>query len=69
MRRSSTHVTYLQVLRLLFKLGGALAGPTSKFKMFEIADNGPDEEPGSTTFWLKVLLSLGLVVAGGVFAG
>lgn len=29
----------------------------------------PEEEPGSTGFWLKLLLSAGLVLAGGVFAG
>ena len=27
------------------------------------------EPPGSPAFWYKVLLSIGLVLAGGVFAG
>lgn len=29
----------------------------------------PEEQPGSIGFWMKLLASVGLVVAGGVFAG
>ena len=29
----------------------------------------PGEQPGSPEFWYKLVISIGLVLAGGVFAG
>ena len=31
--------------------------------------DGPGEQPGSPEFWYKLIVSIGLVLAGGVFAG
>ena len=33
------------------------------------AGEEPEVEPGSTNFWFHIVVSLGLVVLGGVFAG
>ncbi|KAH9891187.1 hypothetical protein C8Q73DRAFT_792624 [Cubamyces lactineus] len=35
----------------------------------EPADDGPGETPGSPEFWYKLVVSIALVLAGGVFAG
>lgn len=54
---------------LLFLLRAALATPFSKILNTNDPVEGPPAEPGSTEFWSKMLISTGLVLAGGVFAG
>ena len=41
-----------------------VASPTAR-----IAVEEPEEEPGSSGFWMKLLFSCMLVLLGGVFAG
>ncbi|KAI5118662.1 hypothetical protein M0805_001035 [Coniferiporia weirii] len=65
MRRASSHAVILSICRAFFKLGNVVASPTLK----AFGGEEPDEEPGSTGFWMKLLFSCGLVLMGGVFAG
>jgi len=53
---------------LLFLLRVAFASPYSKLRTAQIAEEGP-ADPGSSEFWTKLTLSIGLVLLGGVFAG
>ena len=48
------------LLRVLY----ASAAPTHAFHAQE-----PDEEPGSSSFWVKLSIAATLVLMGGVFAG
>jgi metal transporter CNNM len=51
---------------LIFLLRTTLASPYFRDNV-PIGD--PPAEPGSSQFWSKLLVSVGLVLAGGVFAG
>jgi hypothetical protein len=37
--------------------------------IFTFAGEEPDEPVGSTQFWWKIIVSMGLVLLGGAFAG
>ncbi|PAV21673.1 hypothetical protein PNOK_0163000 [Pyrrhoderma noxium] len=63
-RRVSSHIAVLSVVRALYKVGNVVASPTAR-----IAVEEPEEEPGSSGFWMKLLFSCMLVLLGGVFAG
>ena len=68
MPRTTSHLAVFTLVRALHKLGTVLARPSGPHRFIAEADE-PEEEPGSTGFWLKLLLSSGLVLLGGVFAG
>jgi metal transporter CNNM len=51
----------------LFLTRTAFASPYFKFRN-TLLDEG-SAEPGSSEFWTKLVISVGLVLAGGVFAG
>ena len=63
-RRVSSHIAVLSVVRALYKVGNVVASPTAR-----IAVEEPEEEPGSSGFWMKLLFSCMRVLLGGVFAG
>lgn len=66
MPRRVTEVAVVPLLRLLWNLALANASP---MLTLAAADDEPDEKPGSAGFWVKLLVSIGLVLSGGVFAG
>ena len=68
MRRPAPHALFMLLFRIFFRVRSAFASPTNTFNVFETGDE-LEEKPGSTGFWLKLLLSCGLVVTGGIFAG
>lgn len=51
---------------LIFLLRTTLASP---YFRNNVPAEEPPAEPGSSEFWSKLLISVGLVLAGGVFAG
>ena len=51
---------------LIFLLRTTLASP---YFRNNVPVEEPPAEPGSPDFWTKLLVSVGLVLAGGVFAG
>ena len=57
--RSVNLPTLVSLLRIV------LASPTFK----RTGNNEQGAKPGSSDFWTKVIISIGLVLAGGVFAG
>ena len=59
------------LLVLLSLLSPANCTPTSFFSSASAppASDEPGEELGSPEFWYKLVVSIGLVLAGGVFAG
>ena len=63
-RRLSSHIAVLSVVRALYKVGNVVASPSA-----HVAVEEPEEEPGSSGFWMKLLFSCMLVLLGGVFAG
>ncbi|THH10582.1 hypothetical protein EW145_g1236 [Phellinidium pouzarii] len=67
MPRASSHFVALSIARALYKLGSVVASPALRTATTTVSV--APEEPGSTTFWVKLLLSCGLVLLGGVFAG
>ncbi|KAL5518448.1 hypothetical protein ACEPAH_130 [Sanghuangporus vaninii] len=69
-RRTSSHLVLLSLFRALHRLGRAVATPTLQVRMVSTFAGGePEEEPGSTGFWMQLLFSCILVLLGGVFAG
>lgn len=78
MRRSNNGLTYssslsTSITKLVFLTVSTLSSlsshPIGKALNLYSEDDGPDEEPGSTTFWWKLGLSVLLILGGGVFAG
>lgn len=68
MSRARSHLALYTLLRALHQLSNVFARPSGSFRI-AASEEEPDEQPGSTGFWLKLLLSSGLVLLGGVFAG
>ncbi|KAL5534997.1 hypothetical protein ACEPAF_3088 [Sanghuangporus sanghuang] len=69
-RRTSSHLVLLSLFRALHRLGRVVAAPTLQVRMVStFAGGSPEEEPGSTGFWMQLLFSCILVLLGGVFAG
>lgn len=64
MRRRAT-ATFITLPRLIFKL--VAASPTAT--MLELPTEEGGEAPGSSAFWYKLVISIGLVLLGGIFAG
>lgn len=67
MPRTMPNVAVLALGRGFVKLAGVLASPT--IQSIGVKDDEPEEEIGSSGFWLKLSISICLVLAGGVFAG
>ena len=72
MRQLASHALLVSLCRALFKLGSVYASPTVhsvKDHVAMLEEDVHGETPGSTAFWIKLLVSCLLVLAGGVFAG
>lgn len=70
MPRTASNVVILALWRGVSRIASVYASPTiSTLSGVEGAGNEPEEKPGSSGFWLKLVISCGLVLAGGVFAG
>ncbi|KAF5346076.1 hypothetical protein D9756_010834 [Leucocoprinus leucothites] len=54
---------------IMFLLRTALASPFALVKTRNVPTDVPEAPEGSPEFWLKLMISAGLVLAGGVFAG
>ncbi|KLO17591.1 DUF21-domain-containing protein [Schizopora paradoxa] len=67
MPRTISNVGAIALGRGFVKIAGVFASPT--FQSFAVKDDEPEEEIGSSAFWLKLSISICLVLAGGVFAG
>ena len=52
---------------LIFLIRVAVASPFVRY--VSIGHNENHTAPGSSEFWTKLVISIGLVLAGGVFAG
>ena len=77
--RPLSHALVLALFRAVSKLHSAYAYPSLRRGTVDL-NNGyplyafmkgdePSEEPGSVGFWSQLFISIGLVLAGGVFAG
>lgn len=67
MPRTMSSATGLALGRGFVKLAGVLASPT--IQNLTVKEDEPEEEIGSSGFWLKLSIIICLVLAGGVFAG
>ena len=67
MPRTISSVGAVALARGFVKLAGVFASPT--FQSLAVKEDEPEEEIGSSGFWLKLSISICLVLAGGVFAG
>ena len=77
--RTHTYALVLALFRALSKLHNAYAAPSTTqaslglpneyLARVSATDDEPEAEPGSAKFWIFLLISAGLVLAGGVFAG
>lgn len=50
-------------------LAFTLAHASPALSVNELPTNEEGEPPGSSSFWYKLIISIGLVLLGGVFAG